>query len=134
VFLGAFAAGAKIEVRNGRLKIVREGKCKLVREVEQITFSGEVSARSGQEAMYITERAVFQLTALGLELVEIAPGIDLERDILAQMEFRPIIRHKPKLMDSRIFLSGPMDLAGDFLPASQQEPPEEKRITLAGGV
>ncbi len=65
--------------------------------------------------LYVTERCVFRLTADGLELTEIAPGIDLERDILARMDFRPIIHGTPKLMDPRIFADGPMHLRPDLL-------------------
>ena len=80
------------------------------RQVEQITFSGDYAVKTGQTALYVTERAVFRLTARGMELIEIAPGIDLERDILQQMEFAPLISPELKLMDNRIFIDQPMKL------------------------
>lgn len=93
VFCGTLTAGGlEVQVADGRLTIVREGKIKkFVRKVEQISFSAEHARRSEQQIYYVTERAVFKLGPLGVELIEIAPGIDLERDILAQMEFRPIM-------------------------------------------
>jgi propionate CoA-transferase len=78
---------------NGAMKIVQEGKSKkFIKQVEQITFSGKYAFQSGQTVLYVTERAVFKLTAAGLELIEVAPGIDIEKDILAHMDFRPIIK------------------------------------------
>jgi propionate CoA-transferase len=105
VFCGTLTAkGLRCEVGGGRLRIVQEGAVrKLVAAVDQISFSGAYARRSGQPVLYVTERAVFELTAEGLALREIAPGIDLERDVLAQMEFRPIIAGKPALMDPAIF-------------------------------
>jgi propionate CoA-transferase len=95
VFAGTFMAG---EVR------------KFVAEVEHRTYSGEHAFARGQQALYITERCVFRLVADGLELVEIAPGVDLERDILAQMDFRPRLGAALRLMDARIFADAPMRL------------------------
>jgi propionate CoA-transferase len=113
VFVGTFTAGGlEIAVENGHLRIVREGKArKLVGEVEHRTFSGTEAWKRGQPVLYITERCVFRLGSDGLELVEIAPGIDLERDILAHMDFRPVMHRPPTLMDPRIFASGPMGMA-----------------------
>jgi len=88
---------------------------KLVREVEHRTFSGGYAAQRGQPVLYVTERCVLELTQEGLELVEVAPGIDIERDILARMEFRPIIRRDPAIMDERIFSTKPMRLREDML-------------------
>jgi propionate CoA-transferase len=113
VFVGTFTAGdLDIRVENGQLRIEREGQApKFVAEVEHLTFNGPLAASEGKSVLYITERCVFRLSADGLELVEIAPGIDLERDILAHMGFRPLIRREPHLMDARIFDEGPMGLA-----------------------
>lgn len=104
VFVGTFTAqGLQIEVRNGQMRIAREGQQrKFLRAVEQITFNGRFAAASDQSILYVTERCVFDLTAEGLRLIEIAPGIDLERDILDQMEVRPQIGAL-RPMDPRIF-------------------------------
>jgi propionate CoA-transferase len=93
VFAGAFTAGGlRIETGDGSLRIAREGRSrKFVTAVEEVTFNGGLAAAAGQRVLYITERCVFQLTPAGLALVEVAPGIDPERDILALMDFRPIM-------------------------------------------
>lgn len=112
VFVGTFTAvGLKTAIENGQLKITQEGKqCKFVKQVEHRTFSGRVAYKNRSEVLYITERCVFKIVEQGIELVEIAPGIDLERDILAHMEFKPQINPDLKLMDSSIFVDKPMDL------------------------
>ena len=104
VFAGTFTAGGlDVAVADGKLRIVREGKTsKFVDKVEQITFSGSYAAEVGQAVFYVTERCVFRRTPDGMEIIEIAPGVDLDRDILARMTFKPIVR-APKLMDERIF-------------------------------
>jgi len=93
VFCGTFAAkGVKLATGDGRLQVLQQGQVqKLVKQVEQITFSGPQSLLRGQTALYLTERANFRLTAAGIELFEIAPGIDLQRDVLDQMAFKPLI-------------------------------------------
>jgi propionate CoA-transferase len=118
VLAGTFTAGGlKTSVGDGRLSIQSEGRArKFVHDVEQITFSGTYAAASGQPVLYVTERCVFRATVEGLELIEIAPGIDLEADILAHMDFTPIISD-PKPMDSRLFSDQPMGLARDFFDA-----------------
>lgn len=96
--------GAKIEFKDGKLNIVSEGKVhKFVKDVDQISFNGKLGAETDRDILYITERCVFKLTREGLELIEIAPGINLEKDILMQMDFKPIISENLKLMDNRIF-------------------------------
>lgn len=104
-FCGTFTAnGLTIDVADGELKVLQEGKLhKFVSEVEQITFSAKRAIATGQPVRYITERAVFRLDPTGLVLEEIAPGIDLERDILAQMAFRPQIDPALKTMPIDIF-------------------------------
>jgi propionate CoA-transferase len=95
VFTGTFTAGGlKIAYEDGETKILQEGRAqKFIAKVEQITFSGNFAAAAGQQVLYVTERCVFSRTAAGMELIEIAPGIDLDRDILAHMGFRPIINN-----------------------------------------
>ena len=113
VFVGTFTTdGLEVEVANGRLRIVQEGRTvKFVRAVEHRTFSGHEAIRRAQQVLYVTERAVFRLTAEGMELVEVAPGIDVQRDVLDRMGFSPVIRVPPRVMDYRIFGNGPMNLA-----------------------
>ncbi|MGB9699671.1 MAG: acyl CoA:acetate/3-ketoacid CoA transferase [Thermodesulfobacteriota bacterium] len=122
VFVGTFTAGKlKVDVKNGKLKIIQEGKeKKFLKNVEQITFSGKYALETGQTVLYITERCVFQLTPQGMELIEIAPGIDLHRDILGQMEFQPIINN-PRLMDGCIFRPELMNLKDGLLSLPLEE-------------
>jgi len=112
VFVGTFGAGRlRITTTEGKLKILEEARSrKFVKSVEHVTFSGAVAASRGQNVLYVTERCVFALRQGGLELIEVAPGIDVERDVLAQMDFKPIIPRDPSLMDERIFREGPMEL------------------------
>ena len=111
VFAGTFTAGGlRIAIEDGRLGIVREGRArKFVEKVGQVTFSGAYAAEIGQPVLYVTERCVFRRTQKGVELVEVAPGIDIERDILAHMDFAPIVE-APDEMDPRIFRPGAMGL------------------------
>ena len=83
--------------------------------MEQVTFSGSYAGETGQPVLYVTERCVLRRTAEGVELAEVAPGVDIERDILAQMDFRPIVRATPRPMDPRIFRPGPMGLEETLL-------------------
>ena len=103
-FCGTFTAGGlQVAVQDGRLRILQEGRSrKFIRQVEQVTFSGPYAAQVKQPVLYITERAVFRLRSQGLELIEIAPGIDRERDVLAHMEFTPLMRNVG-IMDPAIF-------------------------------
>jgi propionate CoA-transferase len=119
IFVGTFTAtGLEIAVSDGRLRILKEGTTrKFVQEVEHRTFSGAVAFRHGQRVLYITERCVFCLTEKGLELIEIAPGIDLDRDILAHMDFTPAIAPDLSLMPECIFRPEPMGLLA-MLPRS----------------
>jgi len=111
-FCGTFTAkGLKIATGDGTLKIVQEGSArKFLKKVGHVTFSGEYAQEVNQPVLYITERAVFELRKDGLHLIEIAPGIDLEKDILAHMDFTPKMDTPPKLMDARIFTDAPMGL------------------------
>ena len=119
VFVGTFTAGdLDVSVQDGRLHILREGTTrKFVAQVEHRTFSGREACRRGQRVLYVTERCVFELKPGGgddgqgrLELIEIAPGINLERDVLAQMDFMPAISPQLRLMDAALFLDEPIGL------------------------
>ena len=113
VFLGTFTAGgAKYKFENRKLEILQEGKIrKMVRQVAQLSFNGPMARKKGQEVMVVTERAVFQLVKDGVELIEIAPGIDLQTQILDKMDFKPIISKNLRVMDERLFVQdGPFGL------------------------
>jgi len=116
LFAGTFTTGGlEVKVENGKLNILREGKSKkFIKQVEQITFNGAYAAESGQPVLYVTERCVFRRGRDGMELIEVAPGIDVDRDILGQMEFTPIVRN-PGIMDPRIFRDQPMELEETLL-------------------
>jgi propionate CoA-transferase len=125
VFMGTFLAPSRTEVTDAHI-VVADGVAapKFLNEVEQRTFSGTYAAHTGQPVLYVTERCVFALTPDGLELTEIAPGIDLEKDVLAHVGFTPIINAEPQLMDDRIFRDDPMGLKDDLLTV-----PLEARFT-----
>ena len=119
VFVGTFTAGdLDVRVQDGRLHIHREGTTrKFVRQVEHRTFSGREACKRGQRVLYVTERCVFELKPDGgdggqgrLELIEIAPGINLEQGVLAQMDFMPAISPQLRLMDAALFQSEPIGL------------------------
>ena len=116
VFAGTFTAGGlKIAVEEGKLRIVQEGRAhKFVKQVGQVTFSGAYAKETHQPVLFVTERCVFRLTDGGLALTEVAPGIDIERDILAHMDFKPIVGNVVE-MDDRIFHPQRMGLEKDFL-------------------
>jgi propionate CoA-transferase len=105
VFCGTFTSGGlEVKIKGGKLNILNEGKHKkFVDEVEHITFSGKYATEREQEILYITERAVFWLKRGKLDLIEIAPGVELQEDILDQMEFKPSISKDIKKMDPEIF-------------------------------
>lgn len=109
VFCGTFEAkGSNLKVGEGRLEILRHGEVRKVVEcVRQITFSGKQALKTGQEALYVTERAVFSLTPGGLKLTEIAPGVDLRRDVLERMDFEPLIEGEVGRMPADCFSAGP---------------------------
>lgn len=116
VFAGTFTAGGfRAEVADGALNILSEGAaCKFVNDVGHVTFSGARAARLGQPVLYVTERCVFELGGDGLALTEVAPGVDIERDIVSLMAFEPIVDEVAE-MDARIFRPEPMDLRIDLL-------------------
>ncbi|MFO8031389.1 MAG: acyl CoA:acetate/3-ketoacid CoA transferase [Desulfohalobiaceae bacterium] len=124
IFVGTFSAGGlKVSIQDGQVHIKQEGKVKkFVQQVEHTTFSGEYALQNKQPVLYITERCVFQLTPKGMELIEIAPGVDLEKDILELMDFQPVVREPLELMESRVFQEEPIQLKEDllYLPLEQR--------------
>jgi propionate CoA-transferase len=133
IFCGSFTAGkTEIAWPGGRTEIARDGtQMKLVEAVEQVTYSGRFGRERGQKVLYVSERAVFRLAESGLELVEIAPGIDVERDILARMGFRPAISASLATMDERIFQPAPMGLAAEI--ARRKPRASSPRLGLLAG-
>jgi propionate CoA-transferase len=105
VYCGTFTAGGlKIAINAGKLAIVQEGKVKkFIATVEQITFSGAYATKLRQPVLFVTERAVFEMQDGQLALIEVAPGIDIERDILAHMDFKPLMTARPRSMPAEIF-------------------------------
>jgi propionate CoA-transferase len=105
VFCGTFdVKGTVLEIGQGTLSIKKHGAIrKLVNHVDQITFSGAEALKRGQDVMYVTERAVFQLTAEGVTLIEVAPGVDVERDVLAHMAFKPIVSDSLKIIPAQCY-------------------------------
>jgi propionate CoA-transferase len=130
VFGGTFTAGkSKMSWPNGKVHIERDGTGKkFVKAVEQITYSGTFGRERGQRVLYVTERATFRLGADGVELIEIAPGIDIERDIFAHMEFKPKVSTKLATMDARLFQPQQMCLADDL--RKRQPPLRSPRLDL----
>jgi len=112
VFSGTFNAGAKMHIENGKLVIDKEGRIpKIVPKVDQISFSGHRAVAQGQDATYVTERCVIQLTSDGLLVTEIAPGVDLDRDILDQAATPLEVAADLKEMDARLFQPGLIGLS-----------------------
>jgi len=105
VFCGTFTTGGlKVTAEDGKVKILQEGNHKkFLDHVEQITFSGKYAAKNNKPVLYVTERAVFKLINGEVTLIEIAPGINLEKDILAHMDFKPAISPNLKSMPEEIF-------------------------------
>jgi len=112
VFCGPFRAGGlQVEAANGNLRIITEGKFpRGVERVQAVCFSGPKMRRQGKRVLYVTERAVFELTDRGVALREVAPGIDVEGEVLGRMAFRPYVDGSVATMDERIFRAGPMGL------------------------
>ena len=110
-FLGTFMNKANMQFTENGIRVNAEGKgMKFVNDVQQVTFSGQYALKAGHDVMYLTERCVFKLTKEGLMITEIADGIDLEKDILAHMEFKPIVAPDVKAMDPRLFREEKMGL------------------------
>ena len=129
IFSGTFTAGGlDIAWEDGQTVIRQEGRFpKFVAELEQVSYNGAYAAELGQNVLFVTERAVFARRPEGLTLVEIAPGIDVERDILAHMGFAPLISPDLKIMDARLFSPDRMDYAADLLSKPRLNLPERLR-------
>lgn len=112
VFCGTFTAGGlDVDVGGGRLAIRTEGRHrKFLDSIEHLTFNAAYAKECGHKVLYITERAVLEMTDEGLVLAEMAPGADLKRDVLGQMEFKPLIARDLKQMDERLFHEEAMGL------------------------
>jgi propionate CoA-transferase len=111
VYCGSFAVKSEQEIMEAGVRVIHPGKFKkFVREVQQVSFSGRYALEKGQEIVYVTERAVFRLEPEGLTLVEIAPGVDLQRDILDMMEFEPAISKDLKTIDPVVYSKGKIGL------------------------
>ncbi|GGB54474.1 propionate CoA-transferase [Lentibacillus populi] len=112
VFCATFSTGgAKVSFKNNEVHIDQEGSIKkMVSKVSQISFNGNFAREKGQDVFFVTERAVFKLVKEGVMLIEIAPGIDLQKDVLDMMEFEPIISKDLKVMDKKLFTKGPFGL------------------------
>jgi propionate CoA-transferase len=102
-FCGTLAVRAEVELAGGGIRFRKHGHPKLIEKVSQVTFSGPYARRLGQQVLYVTEAAVFRLTDRGVELEEIAPGVDLERDLLPQLGFRPAISASLREMPRALF-------------------------------
>jgi propionate CoA-transferase len=127
VFCSTFTArGLEVEFAGGKLRIVKEGtQKKLVKKVTQISFNGEIARQKRQKVHFVTERAVFELRPEGPVLIEIAPGVDLKRDILEQMEFTPIVAQDLKTTDASLYNVGRFDLKAKLYAKAKAE--EERR-------
>ncbi|GMA62002.1 acyl CoA:acetate/3-ketoacid CoA transferase [Alicyclobacillus fastidiosus] len=112
IFCTTFTAqGLKVDFDHAGLRVVEEGKSrKFVDEVEQISFNGKMALARGQRVLVVTERAVFKLSTGGWELIEVAPGVDVEREVVGQMDFVPIISSDLSYTSSLIYREGPFGL------------------------
>ncbi len=133
VFGGTFTTGGlKVACPDGRLKILREGSHrKFVQHLQQLCYNGPFARQHGLTALFVTERAVLRTVPEGLEVIEIAPGVELEGDILAQMDFRPKISGQLRRMDARLFRPEPMNLKDDM---AGQAWPKHPRVAALGSV
>jgi propionate CoA-transferase len=122
VFMGTFSSGGlEVVIDDGRVRIAKEGRNpKFVERIGQITFSADYARRSGQEVLFVTERCVLRLQERGLAVTELAPGIDLERDVLERLPFRPLI-DGPRAMDPAVFRNAPMRLRERMLDLHMED-------------
>jgi propionate CoA-transferase len=126
IFSGTFTAGGlDIDWDKGKTEIRQEGRYpKFVAQLEQVSYNGAYAAELGQEVLFVTERAVFRRDPEGLTLIEIAPGLDVEADVLAQMAFRPQVSDDLKTMDARLFQSEPMGNRDALLQRPRRNMPQ----------
>lgn len=131
-FVGTLTAqGLEVAINEDGVRIVREGSLpKFVPRVREVSFNGNLALERGQRIRYITDRAVFELAEDGLVLTEVAPGVDLEHDVLGRMGFRPRIAGDLATMDRRLYARGPMGIAADL--AEDPRPIAERRRSGAG--
>ena len=115
-FVGTLTAqGLKLDISAAGVRVEAEGSLpKFVPQVKEISFNGRLARERGQQVRYITDRAVFELAEDGVVLIEVAPGIDVERDVLSQMGFRPRVADDCRTTDPRVYAKGAMGLAADF--------------------
>jgi len=116
-FAGAFMGGeTRINILNNNLNIIQDGTVpKFVEKVFKVVFSGKQAIKFRKEILYVTERAVFRLTNEGLVLEEIAPGIELDKDVLSKMQFRPIVKSSVSTMDEKLFREGKIGLRDEIM-------------------
>ena len=119
-FVGTLTAqGLELAITPSGVRVVSEGSLpKFVPQVREISFNGTLARERGQQVRYVTDRAVFALEDDGLVLIEVAPGIDVERDVLGRMGFRPRVAGDLRTTDLRVYAGGPMGLAADFEASS----------------
>lgn len=116
VYCGSFAVKSEQNITKNGIEVINPGKFKkFVPQVQQVSFSGKYALEKKQEVFYVTERAVFKLTAEGFMLIEIAPGIDLQKDVFDMMEFQPVISPDLKEMDAVIFEDGNLGLLKNLI-------------------
>ena len=122
VFSGTFTSGGlELETGNGTLKIVQEGRhSKFVNRIQQICYNAPFAASQGRKALFVTERAVFEVNQEGFEVIEVAPGIDLQTEVIDRMAFKPKISARLKRMDARLFKPDLMGLKEDMAKKPQQ--------------
>ena len=132
VFSGTFTSGGlEIKSGDGTLQIVTEGRhSKFVHAIQQICYNAPFAASQGRKALFVTERAVFEVNKDGFEVIEVAPGIDLEKDVLNHMAFKPKLSSALKLMDARIFKPDPMNLLQDMAKAPRQARVPRRQVML----
>jgi len=135
VFSGTFSAGGlQVACEDGQLRILSEGRhSKFVSGIEQICYNAPFAEREGREALFVTERCVFRAVSGRLELIEIAPGIDLERNVLARMAFAPVVSPALKLMDARLFSPARMELRQDMAALSRQARKPQRSVPGEAG-